>query len=67
MRHELNENLKKAIKAQDKPRISTLRLINAAIKDRDIAVRSEAAQKWLDGREPKRIIAVPNKLVNIVI
>ena len=33
----------------------------------DIAVRSEAAQKWLDGREPKRIIAVPNKLVNIVI
>ncbi len=33
----------------------------------DIAINSEAAQKWIDGKEPKRIIAVPNKLVNIVI
>ena len=41
MRSELNENLKKAIKSQEKQRVATLRLINAAIKDRDIAVRSE--------------------------
>jgi len=33
----------------------------------DIAVRSEAAQKWIGGKELKRIIVVPNKLVNIVI
>ena len=30
-----------AIKSQEKQRVATLRLINAAIKDRDIAVRSE--------------------------
>jgi len=40
MREEFNEALKAAIKAQDKRRMSTLRLINAAIKDRDIAARS---------------------------
>ena len=41
MRSELDENLKEAIKSQEKQRVATLRLINAAIKDRDIAVRSE--------------------------
>ena len=41
MRSELDENLKEAIKSQEKQRIATLLLINAAIKDRDIAVRSE--------------------------
>ena len=51
MRNELNENLKKAIKAQDKPRISTLRLINAAIKDRDIAVRSEENTEGVSDQE----------------
>ena len=33
----------------------------------DIAVKSEAAIKWIDGQKPKRVIVVPNKLVNIVI
>ena len=33
----------------------------------DIVIKSEAAQKWMNGQEPKRIIVVPNKLVNIVI
>ena len=41
MRSELDANLKEAIKTQEKQRVATLRLINAAIKDRDIAVRSE--------------------------
>lgn len=40
MREEINESLKTAIKAQDKRRVATLRLITAAIKDRDIAARS---------------------------
>lgn len=40
MREEINEALKAAVKSQDKRRMSTLRLINAAIKDRDIAARS---------------------------
>ena len=41
MRSLLDKNLKEAIKSQEKQRLATLRLINAAIKDRDIAVRSE--------------------------
>ena len=41
MRSELDANLKEAIKSREKQRVATLRLINAAIKDRDIAVRSE--------------------------
>ena len=39
MRETITAALKAAIKAQDKRRISTLRLIAAAIKDRDIAAR----------------------------
>lgn len=41
MRVELNESLKQALKARDQRRVSTLRLILAAIKDRDIAARAE--------------------------
>ena len=41
MHERFNEALKIALKSQDKIRISTLRLINAAIKDRDIADRTD--------------------------
>ncbi len=41
MQERFSEALKAALKSQDKVRISTLRLINAAIKDRDIADRSD--------------------------
>ena len=51
MRSELNENLKEAIKSQEKQRVATLRLINAAIKDRDIAVRSEENTKGVSDTE----------------
>ena len=40
IRERINLALKDAVKAQDKARMSTLRLINAAIKDRDIAART---------------------------
>ena len=40
MRDRLNESLKDAVKAKDSRRACTLRLINAAIKDRDIAART---------------------------
>ena len=32
-----------------------------------IALENEGAARWLDGKEPKKIIFVPNKLVNIVV
>lgn len=41
LREKIDEALKTAMKARDaKVRVSTLRLINAAIKDRDIAARA---------------------------
>jgi len=40
MRDEINAALKEATLAQEKRRMGTLRLINAAIKDRDIAART---------------------------
>ncbi|KAB0679762.1 GatB/YqeY domain-containing protein [Aureimonas leprariae] len=45
MRDEITEALKQATKSQDKRRLSTLRLVAAAIKDRDIANRTA-------GKEP---------------
>lgn len=46
MRDKLNEALKEAMRAKDQRAISTLRLILAALKDRDIASRGKSA----DGR-----------------
>lgn len=40
-RTELNNSLKTALKAKEQIKVSTIRLINAAIKDRDIAARSK--------------------------
>ena len=42
MRDEISESLKIALKARDQRRTSTLRLINSAIQDKDIAIRQEA-------------------------
>jgi len=42
LRDRLQTALKEAMKAREADRLSTLRLINAAIKDREIAVRGES-------------------------
>jgi len=44
LRTRLTASLKEAMKAKDVDRLSTLRLINAAIKDRDIAARGEGEE-----------------------
>ena len=41
LRARINDDLKEAMKAGDKRRISTLRLMNSAIKDKDINSRTE--------------------------
>ena len=41
MRSQIKEALTTAMKAKDSARVSTLRLIMAALKDRDIAARTE--------------------------
>lgn len=41
LRNQLNEALTSAMKAKEPRRVSTVRLVNAAIKDRDISARGE--------------------------
>lgn len=48
MRETLDAALKAALKAQDKRRVTTLRLISAAIKDRDIAGRTAGKERSSD-------------------
>lgn len=40
LRAKVNTSLKEALKSKDRNRLSTLRLINAAIKDREISART---------------------------
>ena len=60
MRSRLDKNLKEAIRSQEKQRLATLRLINAAIKDRDIAVRSE---ENTEGVSDSEIILILSNMV----
>jgi uncharacterized protein YqeY len=48
MRERLTEEVKSAMKGGDKSRLSTLRLIQAAIKDRDIANRGSGKEAATD-------------------
>lgn len=57
MRIELNEALKQALKAREQRRTSTLRLILAAIKDRDIAARAEDRTSGVTDDEILQILA----------
>ena len=57
MQEELSEALKAAVKSQDKIRISTLRLITAAIKDRDIAARTADNRDGVSNDEILQILA----------
>lgn len=48
LRNQLNDALKSAMKDKDQVAVSTLRLILAAVKDRDIALRSEGGDGGID-------------------
>ncbi len=48
MRETITAALKLATKARDARRVSTLRLVSAAIKDRDIAARTAGTEKATD-------------------
>lgn len=60
MRTRLNTALKTAMKEKDAARLSTLRLINAAIKDRDIALRGNGEETEVTDDE---ILAILGKMV----
>lgn len=49
MREELNQAVKAAMKAGDKARLSALRMVTSAIKDKDIAGRTAGVEHVSDG------------------
>ncbi len=51
LRQQLNEALKEAMRAKRQRAVSTLRLILAALKDRDIAARAKGNTEGLDDDE----------------
>ena len=59
LRNEINSAMKEAMKEKAQLRLSTLRLINAAIKDRDIAARAEGVEEGVDDTE---ILAILGKM-----
>ncbi|MDP2086797.1 MAG: GatB/YqeY domain-containing protein [Gemmobacter sp.] len=61
LRDRLSAALKDAMKAREAERTSTLRLINAAIKDREIASRGDGASD--DGVGDAEIMAILGKMV----
>ena len=60
LRTRLNDTMKTALKAQDKRVLSTVRLILAAIKDRDIAARGKGNR---DGLPDEEILGVLQTMI----
>jgi uncharacterized protein len=60
MRTTISGALKEAMKAKDADRLSTLRLINAAIKDRDIAARTDGEDAQVSD---DTVLAILGKMV----
>jgi uncharacterized protein YqeY len=60
LRERLNEALKQAMKARNSRAVSTLRLVLAALKDRDIAARSRGVT---DGIDEAEIVEMLHKMV----
>ena len=60
LRQRLNEALKQAMKAKDARAVSTLRLVLAALKERDIAARPRGVT---DGVDEAEIVEMLHKMV----
>jgi len=60
LRERINTETKAAMKAKQTLRLTTLRLINAAIKDKDIAARSGDN---VDGVSDEQILAILSKMI----
>ena len=56
MREAINSAIKEAMRSKDKLRLSTLRLVNAAIKDKDIALRTEDRPEGVSSSEILQIL-----------
>ncbi len=63
LREKIGEELKTAMREKEALRLSTLRLINAAIKDRDIAKRGEGGDGADSGVGDDEILPILGKMV----
>ena len=63
LRERIGDALKSAMREKDAARLSTLRLINAAIKDRDIAKRAEGGDGGDSGVGDGDILQILGKMV----
>ena len=59
LRDRIDASLKEAMKARQMGRVSTLRMINAALKDRDIALRGEGKPEMVEAD----VVAVLSRMV----
>ncbi|MFP7673727.1 GatB/YqeY domain-containing protein [Marivita sp. S0852] len=60
LRTRITSSIKQAMRDKDSARLSTLRLINAAIKDRDIAARGDGAEVGVSDDE---VLGILGKMV----
>jgi hypothetical protein len=57
LREQFNEQLKAAMRAKDQKRVSTLRMVLATLKDRDIAARTETSREGVPDDEVLTLLA----------
>jgi uncharacterized protein len=57
LREEFNAAMKEAMKAKDQKRLSTVRLILAGLKDKDIANRTETSREGISDEEILSLLA----------
>src|SRR3954464_8742920 len=57
LRERLNERLKEAMRAREQKRVSTLRMVLAALKDKDIAARTETSREGVPVEEVLSLLA----------
>jgi hypothetical protein len=57
LRERLNERLKEAMRAREQKRVSTLRMVLAALKDKDIAARTETSRVGVPDEEVLSLLA----------
>ena len=57
LRERFNEQLKDAMRAKDQKRVSTLRMVLAALKDRDIAARTETSREGVSDDDVLTLLA----------
>lgn len=60
LRTQLSQSLKDAMRAKDTPAVSTIRLILAAVKDRDIAARADGNS---DGVSDDEVLQLLQKMI----